>query len=541
MSHSPAGVPLVALTGVTVRLRDFHLLHDTTWYIHHGEQWVVLGPNGSGKSALVRALAGDAPTSRGTRRVADGLRVEVVSFESQQNLYSRERDLDHARYYSGHPDEVLTLRDYLLPGPGQAPATRALPAEPSQSLERYISLFDLEDILDRPFRFLSAGEMRKAVIVGALSRAPDLLVLDEPYDGLDGISRERLAGQIETIIAGGVQIVLVTHRREEIPAGATHALTVSDLQVQRQGPIGEVLTEDHLEALYRWYRRTPPDDDPTPAGAAEPEAASRREVRAGTTGTSSPGARFRRSTTRDATSSFIHPENEAPMIAFRNVTIGDDSAPLVRDLSWTVRTGEHWIVTGPNGSGKTTLVNLISGEDQRGYAVDLSLFGSRRGTGESLWEIRERIGVVTPRLQLAYAGTATVLETVISGFYGSVGLYRRPSTAQVTAARETLGMLGITLSEDRLISRVSYGQRRLVLIARALVSSPEVFLLDEPCQGLDPGNRALIIDAVDRLCREGRSTVIYITHHDDEIPRSIEQRLELLGNGEYRVRTSVQR
>jgi len=509
MSHSTAGAPLIVLSGVTVRLRDFHLLHNTTWRIGPGEQWVVLGPNGSGKSALVRALAGDVPTSRGSRRVANGVEIDVVSFESQQTLYSHDRDLDHARYYAGHPDEVLTLRDYLSP----APVTGTLPREASPSLERYIELFDLEDILDRPFRTLSAGEMRKAVIVAALSRSPDVLILDEPYDGLDASSRERLAGQLERIVSRGVQIVLVTHRREEVPVGATHALTIRDLQVQRQGPIGEVLTEDHLERLYRRDDGDPVSDAPSPGGPPSPA------------GVSPVGAGFH--------------DNETPVIAFRNVTIGDDTAPLVRDLSWTVRTGEHWIVTGPNGSGKTTLVNLISGEDQRGYALDLSLFGSRRGTGESLWEIRERIGVVTPRLQLAYAGTATVLETVISGFYGSVGLFRRPTAAQVSAAREALGMLGIALSEDRLNSRVSYGQRRLVLIARALVASPEVLLLDEPCQGLDPENRALIIEAVDRLCRDGRSTVIYITHHDDEIPRSIDHRLELSGTGEYRIRSTV--
>ncbi|MFP4152729.1 MAG: ATP-binding cassette domain-containing protein, partial [Alkalispirochaeta sp.] len=324
---------------------------------------------------------------------------------------------------------------------------------------------------------------------------------------------------------------LVTHRREEVPDGATHAVTVRDLRIQRSGPIREVLTNDHVEALYRPDGAVSPDDG-IYREDVPPDGESSRCVASPATGAEvappTAGAEV-------APTNPVGHERDTRVIEFRNVTIGDESAPLVRDFSWTVRAGEHWIITGPNGSGKTTLVNLISGEDQRGYAIDLSLFGSRRGVGESLWEIRERIGVVTPRLQLAYNGNASVLETVLSGFYGSVGLFRRPTEAQIAIARDALGIVGIALSEDRLISRVSYGQRRLVLVARALVSSPEVLLLDEPCQGLDPRNRSLIVDAVDRLCRESPSSVIYITHHDDEIPRSIEGRLELLGGGKYRI------
>lgn len=510
MSTSLECRTLASLDDVTVRLRDFHLLHNTTWTICRGQQWVVLGPNGSGKSALVRALAGDVPTSSGRRRVSTDTRIEVVSFESQQALIAGELELDHARFYAGRPDDGVTPRDLFA---------NARP----DTLSRYTALFDFDHLLDRPFRVLSAGEMRMAVIIRALLKGPDLLVLDEPYDGLDAEARDRLSRQINTVAETGTNLVLVTHRLEEIPAAATHALTIQDLVVQRIGPVAEVLTDDHVAALYRVNNRR-----------ANKNRTHERHVDIGP-----PAIENRDNTTGTERSPRTPRTPRTPIVAFRAVTLGGTATPggtetpLLKDFSWSIYGGEHWSVTGPNGSGKTTLINLISGEDLRAYAVDLTLFGRRRGTGESLWEIRNRIGLVTPKLQLTYSPSTTVLETVISGYFGSVGLYRRPTPEQITQSRYALELLGLSTLEDRLISRVSNGQRRLALIARALVREPELLLLDEPCQGLDPSNRSLIVESIDHICRRGKSTVVYITHHADEIPESITNRLHLPGDGRF--------
>jgi molybdate transport system ATP-binding protein len=498
MEENPQGRPVVALEGVTVRLRDFHLLHDTTWRIHQGEQWVVIGPNGSGKSALVRALAGDVPTSTGRRILPEETNIQLVSFESQQALIARERDLDHSRYFAGRPGDGITPAELFGPADSR----------------RYAELFQFSDLLHRPFRLLSAGEMRKAVIIRSLLKEPNILVLDEPYDGLDGASRDRLSQSIDGLIEEGTQVVLVTHRREEIPDGATHAVTTQNLVVARRGTLREVLDDDHMQDLFGFDL----------------------------TGIFSPGRQAgggRADTAPDTDTATVEREPAAggpALVEFCGADIGHGKDfPLIRDFTWTVSPGEHWVVTGPNGSGKTTLINLISGTDQKAYAVDLCLFGRPRGSGESLWDLRERIGVVTPSLQLNYSPAASVLETVLSGYYGSVGLFRRPTEEQLKAARKILEEIGLEEAADLPISRLSYGQQRLVLIARALVRQPDLLLLDEPCQGLDPANRASIVDGVDRVCRSGRSTVIYITHHSDEIPRSIHRRLELSGNGGYRT------
>lgn len=498
---------LVTLEGVTARLRDFHLLRDTTWRVGPGEQWVVLGPNGSGKSALARTLAGELPTAAGRRHLAPATVIDLVSFEAQQSMLAAELEQDHARYYSGTVHRVLRVRDILEPGPAR---------------DRACALFDFEPLLERPFRVLSAGEMRKCMIIRALLREPDLLVLDEPFDGLDRSSRELLAHHLDSLMRSGRQIVLVTHRREEIPPAVTHALTVKNLSVLRQGPAGRVLTDKHLEELYqdgpaRRHRSSLRD----PLEPGEPgEAGERRDPPGLEDGGAAESASQDRPTAPSA--------SEKPLVEFRDVTLEGDQRPLLQNFNWTVLKGEHWVLSGPNGSGKTTIVNLITGEDQRAYAIDLTLFGRRRGTGESLWEIRHRLGVVTPRLQLTYTRATPVLEVVTSGFFDSIGLFRRPTANQTSRARAALALLGVTELADRYINRISYGQRRLVLIARALVKRPDLLLLDEPCQGLDPANRRLVIDAVEEICRDTSTTVVYITHHEDEIPPSIRQRIRLV-------------
>lgn len=497
-----SGTVMVALRDVTCRIRDHLLLEHTTWEIRRGEHWVVLGPNGSGKSTLVRTLAGRLPTARGERVLQPGVRPGLVSFEEQRTLLLRELEWDHARHYAGTTDTVQTPR-VLLAG---ATAPRA------RDKKITLDIPQLEPLLDRPLRHLSAGEMRTVLIAASLAASPDLLVLDEPFDGLDSAARAFLAQLLETLAEQGTQIILATHRREEVPSFATHALTVQAGRVLRQGPVAAVLTRDHLQELYslpssrRAITQQPPRNSATDA---TPEATRTPAGHPADTRTPAP-----------------------PLVSFRRATVRQGERVLLRDLTWDIRRGEHWILTGPNGSGKTTLVNLIRGEEQQGYAINLSLFGQRRGSGESIWELRHRIGVVTPQVQVTYHGHTTVQEAVISGYSGSVGLYRRPADHEVRDAQHAMEYLGIRALEHRQVRTLSYGQLRLVMIARALVHRPDLLLLDEPCQGLDPSNREMVVQAVETLCSEdSSSTVVYISHHDDELPASIQRRLTIHGDG----------
>ena len=485
MAHesSPAvpreGRPLVEMEGVTVRLGDQHILPQTSWQVREGEQWAVLGPNGSGKSSLVRSLAGLAPTSAGAIRWhLDGGRAAVgyVAFELEEELLGRERARDEARSFAHDLDGALTVRGLL-----------STPAAGSGLL------FHLEPLLDRPLRALSTGELRRVLIARALARRPRLLVLDEPFDGLDNGARLQLQELLSGLASAGTPLILVTHHREELPPAVTHLLLLRSCRILAQGPKAEVLASQRLEDLYGPDAAegvtTVPNGPPT----SLPEQAA-----AGT-----------------------------PLVELREVTVRYGPTTVLDRVSWILRRGEHWALLGPNGSGKSTLLELIHGDNPQVYANEVSLFGRRRGSGESLWELREKIGFVSASLQTAYRRSLPVREVVASGFFDSIGLYRRPSPGQLAAAEGWIGRLGLGELASRPFLRLSYGQRRLVLVARAMVKEPELLILDEPCDGLDPANRRRVLDLIDRIGRQTAASLLYVSHREGELPRCLTHRLRL--------------
>jgi molybdate transport system ATP-binding protein len=200
---------------------------------------------------------------------------------------------------------------------------------------------------------------------------------------------------------------------------------------------------------------------------------------------------------------------------------------ILRGLNWTVRAGESWALLGPNGSGKTTLLSLILGDNPQVYRNDVTVFGQQRGGGESIWEIKRRIGWVSPELHLHFNDSADCFAVVASGFHDTIGLFEPPTARQRAAARAWLARFGLLEHARTPLFALSAGLQRMVLLARALVKEPALLILDEPCQGLDRAHRQILIGAVDELIRAGGVTAIYVTHRRDEIPPSIRKVLRL--------------
>jgi molybdate transport system ATP-binding protein len=291
-------------------------------------------------------------------------------------------------------------------------------------------------------------------------------------------------------------VVLVTHRRSEIPPRITHAIGVKAGQVVFQGRREDVLIAERMDALYarqpiciRGLRTAP-----------GPEAPG--EIR-----------------------------SYELLVDLRNVTITHHTVPVFENLSWRVRRGEHWAICGPNGSGKTTLLGLIVGDHPQAYAHAVRVFGKLRGGGGSIRELKTGIGLISSELQVRYRKAITALEVVISGFFDSVGLYRHSSPDQETKARFWMDQLGIGGLAAKRFNHLSQGEQRMVLVARAMVKPPRLLVLDEPCQGLDTGNRQLILQAVDRLAATGATTILFVSHHADETPACITHRLNLVRQG----------
>jgi molybdate transport system ATP-binding protein len=209
------------------------------------------------------------------------------------------------------------------------------------------------------------------------------------------------------------------------------------------------------------------------------------------------------------------------------VNVSYNGVRILRNVDWTVRRGEHWALLGANGAGKTTLLSLILGDHPQVYANDVRLFGQRRGSGESIWEIKQRIGWVAPELHLHYPRDVTGQQVVCSGFYDSIGLYRCSTAREKREAQAWMSHLGLSGIRDKPFARLSEGQQRLVLLARALVKTPELLILDEPCQGLDAANRARVRQTIEAVGRQLDTSVVYVTHNPDELPRIITHVLRL--------------
>jgi molybdate transport system ATP-binding protein len=354
--------------------------------------------------------------------------------------------------------------------------------------QEVIEQLELEPLLARNIIQLSNGERRKVSIARALLKDPQLLILDNPFVGLDERFRAKLKVNLENLMRSDMRVLIVGTNQDEIPSGITHILCVQDHRVFAQGTRQTVLNRDATQAP-----RTASLSDLPVAAASQKNEAKPSQV----------------------------------LVSLKNVSVSYNETKVLQLVCWTVRENEQWALLGPNGAGKTTLLGLIMGDNPQAYANDITLFGRRRGSGETIWEIKQHIGWVAPELQLYYPRGATCFDVVCSGFFDSVGLYRRCSSDQRETAISWMQRLGISERAMAVFDQISEGEQRLALIARALVKSPALLILDEPCQGLDAGNRDRVLQAVDRVGGRLNTSMIYVTHRADELPKSITHILRL--------------
>ncbi len=492
----PTEKTIVRFTGATLRIRDRLILPDTRWQIDRGHHWAILGPNGAGKTTLVKALTGEVPVVRGTISYSRTLTAGYVSFEHHQGLFAREERRDASRYFSGHLEDISTVYETLLDG-GGAPGPGAI------DVERIAAQLQIAHLLERDIRVVSTGEMRKVQIARVLIHAPDILILDEPFDGLDRYSRDTLAPIIDELMDDTRTVILVTHRQREILPGISHVMALSDGKVLFQGRREEVLTPSRMERLYPSSFTAAFSLPATANGEPAKVAAARADI----------------------------------LVAMEDVRVQYGATIVLDGLSWTVKSGENWVILGPNGCGKTTLLNLVTGDNPQAYANKIYLFGRRRGSGESIWDIKRRTGIVSSEFHIRYRKPVTAVEVVLSGFFDSVGLYRDVSTEQEETAEQWLEILGIAGMSDRVFNQLSYGEQRMVLLARSLVKMPRILILDEPCQGLDRINRGRILDAIDVIGAHSETHIIYVTHYPDEIPACMTCMLQFeeRPDGGYRI------
>ena len=414
--------------------------------IRKGEQVALVGPNASGKSRLAAAFAGRSGAKYITFRDSYGAYGDRNFFMQQRwNLFTLEDD---------PPSAGEQLRK-------EAAACRE-PEAAAKRLRELTALFALAPVLDKPLVTLSSGELRKFQLTRALLGGPEILVIDNPYIGLDPRTRSALT-ELLGRLAADTTLVLVLSRAAEIPPFITHVIPVSDGEAGEKVPL-----EAYLEAVL------PP-----------------------------------------------------AVIRLRKVTIRFGDRVILDGLDWTVRQGEHWALTGANGSGKSTLLSLICADNPRAYACDIELFGRRRGSGETIWDIKRNIGYVSPELHRAFQVDAPALDIVASGLFDTEGLYRHPSDGEYACARRWMEEFGIEPLAEKPFLRLSSGDQRLCLVARAFVKDPPLYVLDEPLHGLDEERRHRVKALLDRFCGAPGKTLLMVTHYPEEYPACIDHSLTL--------------
>lgn len=471
----------------TFRLSDTRTLSLPDLTLRAGESWAFVGTNGSGKSALARALAGELTQLKGERQCGF-TRLTRLSFEQLQKLVSDEWQRNNTDLLSpGEEDTGRTTAEIIQDE-----------IKDSARCQHLAEQFGITALLDRRFKYLSTGETRKTLLCQALMSEPELLILDEPFDGLDVQSRAQLATLLEKLNQQGYTLVLVLNRFDEIPDFVQHAGVLADCSLTETGEKAALLKQALIAQLAHSEKL---DGISLP----EPDAPSARHG--------------------------LDPHQ--PRIVLHNGVVSYNDRPILNQLSWTVNPGDHWQITGPNGAGKSTLLSLITGDHPQGYSNDLTLFGRRRGSGETIWDIKKHIGYVSSSLHLDYRVSTTVRNVILSGFFDSIGIYQAVSDKQHKLAKQWLDILGMdNRVADAPFHSLSWGQQRLALIVRALVKHPTLLILDEPLQGLDPLNRQLIRRFVDVLIGEGETQLLFVSHHAEDAPSCITHRLEFIPDGE---------
>lgn len=452
-----------------------------------GENVAFVGENGSGKSLLVDTLLGRYPLRSGSVEYgfsvsqSDNVVYKNVQYISFRDIYgSSEADYCYQLRWNVHEQEgIPSVRDVLELSDGGSGIANEL-----------LALFGLDSRLDELVVALSSGELRKLQIVKALLHYPRLLVLDNPFIGLDAPSRQLLSDLLKKIVSNGsLQIFLLLPSTKDIPE------VVDSIFLVKEMAVGVKMTREEYMGCS--------------AGAAvdENDALQQKVL------------------SLPAVDAYDVADE---VLSFNNVTVKYGACTILNNITWRVNSGDVWLLKGANGSGKSTLLSLVCADNLQSYACDITLFGRKRGTGESIWDIKRRIGYVSPEMHRSYLRNIPVKDIVASGLFDTIGLYRRPSEEQVKACSVWMELFGISHIAEKSFLRVSSGEQRLALLARAFVKDPSLLILDEPMHGLDSGRRAMVKGIIEAFSKRKGKTIIFVSHYEEDAPSTVSHRLELV-------------
>ena len=461
---------------------EWSMAEPVNFTLDEGEHIAIIGRNGAGKSRLVDMITGRHPMFPGMVKYAFDEPYNNIKHITFRDTYGGDNDRTYflqQRWNQMEIDEETPtvgskLEEAFLLAGEDTPKRR--------DFQKHIyQLFHLDDLLDKYIILLSSGELRKFKLAANLFTKPRVLIIENPFIGLDAETRDQVKELLRILTEEqGMQIILVLSKMDEIPDFITRVIKIENLRFVPEIKVKTDFLIEHCPHAIQVQRESP------------------------------------------------LPPIPQLVIMFKDVTICYGERTILKDLNWVVLKGEHWALSGQNGSGKSTLLSLVCADNPQSYACNISLFGHRRGSGESIWDIKKHIGYVSPEMHRSYKQNIPALRIVASGLKDTIGLYFKPTQQEIDQCLEWMNVFGIRHLADRKFLEMSSGEQRLVLLARAFVKSPDLLILDEPLHGLDLCNRNMVKAIVDRYMYEDPDrTLIYVTHYENELPYCIDNSLYL--------------
>lgn len=491
----------IDIEGATFRGPHGPVFPKTTLTFRPGECWAVIGPSGGEKALFFAALMGKLPLLaghlrhpflEGDPRFVDSVygvlppgSLALASME-EHGQWLLARDFHQLRWHASLTSGTATVAQLLQRNVIEQRNPFAVLDDDGddafdQARNREIVRFGLGPLLDRPIVALSNGELHRFVLARALLRRPRLLFIDDPMAGLDAETRGRMREILAELDGEGIAVVVGVESEGEIPAAATHVLRLRNGAVESVGQ----------------HRR-----------AARHAGADVRRMVIPSQPTRSPAPGI-------------------PMLDMVDVTVRHGDITLLDGITWTIEPGEQWALLGPNGSGKSTLLSLVLADNPQTWANHVRIAGFALDVGRSIWEQKAWLGWLSPELEAHYPPCTPALDVVLSGLRSSLGLHTKYSAADEREARSWLDYLGLAAEARVPLAALSPLHRRLLLLARAVVHRPSLLLFDEPCQGLDSGDRLALGAAATAAVRALGAAMIYVTHDTEEIPATVANVLRL--------------
>lgn len=512
--------PLISIRDVSCRIAPQLTLQVGALSLHPGQHWCLFGGNGSGTSLLARLIRGQLIAGRAGVSYAPGFdpRRDIleVSFEEQRRFSEHDDRHDISDYDASASDVGTTVRR-LVCGPAAQQVSAGADADAEKGDEKgddeaaltaLLTRLGIYPLIDRGIRYLSSGQMRRAMLARALYQNPNVLLLDNPLESIDRQTADVITRTLQAWMRNDNLLIVLARRKSGVLPGLTHMALmretaydangrwIRELSLHQSGPLSEVSRSDHYQALTE-PRAIGPDQLPPPCPGREPPAL----------------------------------DADVPLVDLDGVDVGYGDRVLLESFHWQMRVGDHVLIEGPNGCGKSTLLALISGDNHKAYGQPVRLFGRQRGSGESVWQVKSRFGVVSNDLHQRYIKGWRVLDVVVSGFFDSLGLYDDSGSSEHNCARAWLRAVQLGDVHRAWYHELSFGQQRLVLLARAMVKHPAILILDEPCTGLDDYHCDLLLALLDRIAREGRTHLMFVSHTDGDTPACINRYLRFDGQG----------